>query len=62
MPLCSRRHIVTELETTTTNQLEYIDMPIQYVEKEEWLERMQEQETILLGAFRALPHSSHDGN
>jgi len=26
-------------------------MPIEYIEKEEWLERVQEQETILLGAF-----------
>lgn len=26
-------------------------MPIQYIEKTEWLERMQERETILLGAF-----------
>ena len=26
-------------------------MPIQYMEKEEWLERMQADETILLGAF-----------
>ena len=26
-------------------------MAIDYVEKEEWLERMQETETILLGAF-----------
>ena len=26
-------------------------MPIQYMENEEWLERMQADETILLGAF-----------
>ena len=26
-------------------------MSIEYIEKEEWLERVQEQETILLGAF-----------
>jgi hypothetical protein len=26
-------------------------MPIEYVEKTEWLERMQDTETILLGAF-----------
>ncbi len=26
-------------------------MPIEYVEKNEWLERVQEQETILIGAF-----------
>ena len=26
-------------------------MPIQYMEKEEWLERMRADETILLGAF-----------
>jgi hypothetical protein len=26
-------------------------MPIEYLEKQEWLERMQETETILLGAF-----------
>ena len=26
-------------------------MSIQYIEKEEWLERIEDQETILLGAF-----------
>ncbi len=26
-------------------------MPIQYIEKSEWLERVQDQQTILLGAF-----------
>ena len=26
-------------------------MPIEYIEEDEWLEQMEDQETILLGAF-----------